>query len=100
MTNTHYFARDNIEFLKQGLELLSSINDEQYVTTAPPAFVSSVGAHMRHILDHYKQFLVGRNEGQVDYDKRKRDARLETDRAYTCSHIRQLMSEMAEITPS
>lgn len=40
---------------------------------------SSVGAHMRHILDRYLSFFKGINSGCIDYDDRQRDKSIETN---------------------
>lgn len=39
----------------------------------------SIGCHLRHGLEHITCFLEGLEAGVVDYDKRRRDAVLETD---------------------
>lgn len=39
---------------------------------------SSIGAHLRHILDRYQCFFSGLESGCVDYDGRKRDQSIET----------------------
>jgi uncharacterized damage-inducible protein DinB len=40
---------------------------------------SSIGAHMRHSLDHFLTFFGGLAEGEIDYDARERDPRIEHD---------------------
>jgi len=39
---------------------------------------SSVGAHIRHILDRFHCFFAGLREADIDYDARKRDKSIET----------------------
>lgn len=85
---SHPIARDNARFLQQGVDLLERITDDQYAATRPPVFVTPVGAHIRHILDHFDCLLEGRDTGRVDYDLRRRDRRVESDRAYALSCLR------------
>ena len=44
-----------------------------------PAGRSSIGAHLRHALEHVECLLQGMSAGLVDYDARPRDPELETD---------------------
>ena len=93
----HPFARDNIVFLKQGIELLDSIDDALYVATVPPVFGSSVGSHMRHILDHFDCLLAGLGSGRVDYDARARDRNIETVRTDAIAAMHAIVSRLAQI---
>lgn len=63
----------NLAVLRQGLELLAQIDDEQYTATAAPFFAYGVGSHFRHCLDSYTCFLRGLAQGRIDYDERARD---------------------------
>ena len=62
--------------LAQCDQLLAQLDKEDYVC-APE--VSSIGAHVRHVLERFQSFLNGLGEGMVDYDCRKRDQTLETN---------------------
>jgi hypothetical protein len=44
---------------------------------APP-FAGPVGAHLRHVVEHYEALVIGLTRGVVDYDGRPRDRQLET----------------------
>ena len=44
-----------------------------------------VGAHLRHVIEHYQRFLIGTRDGEVNYDARQRDMRIATDRNLACS---------------
>jgi len=68
------------EVLEQGLTLLKTIDDTAYKAKLSVASDASVGAHYRHCLDHFSSLLGGIPLGTIDYDTRKRDPQLETDR--------------------
>ncbi|HEX5632648.1 MAG TPA: DinB family protein [Gemmatimonadales bacterium] len=72
-------AIGNRALLQQGAALLAQLDPETYATARPGH--SSVGAQFRHILDHYRCFLVGLPEARVDYDARRRDPDVERDPA-------------------
>ena len=77
---TRSLADDSIAFLRQGIELLRVLSDDQYNASMPPVYASSVGAHIRHILDHFNCLLDGVEDGNVDYDGRERNPLIETQR--------------------
>jgi hypothetical protein len=56
-----------------------------------------VGAHFRHILDHYRAFLTGLPEGRVDYDARERRGPLETDRTLALATVLGLITDVGDI---
>jgi len=68
------------EVLDQGLILLEALDDASFTTNIPKASNASIGAHYRHCLDHFGSLLEGIDDGFIDYDARKRDPLLETDR--------------------
>lgn len=42
---------------------------------------SSIGAHIRHVIDRYQCFFHGLEAGNIDYDDRRRGTAVETDPA-------------------
>ncbi len=65
--------RANCELLQQGIQLLSRHDDRTFNATDPASYGSGIGAHFRHVLDHYRSFLEGITVGLIDYDNRERD---------------------------
>ena len=66
-----------IRSIEQCGQLLQLISAEAYVDS--PGGTSSVGAHIRHILDRFHCFLAGMPAGSIDYDARKRDKSIENN---------------------
>jgi methionine aminopeptidase len=57
---------------------------------------SSIGAHMRHIIE-YLDILVNASETDIiNYANRKRDLRLETEMAFAIEKITQLKSKLVQ----
>jgi hypothetical protein len=79
--------------LQQGLDLLEFCS-EQYAVVAPIPFDASIGQHYRHILEHFQCLLQGANSGEVNYDKRKRDARLETEVSFATRTTHDVMRQI------
>ncbi|MBL4604604.1 MAG: DinB family protein [Flavobacteriaceae bacterium] len=59
--------------LNRGIKLLNSISDEQYSSTSAPPYYSSIGSHMRHILDVFSCIFNGLETKQVDFTARERN---------------------------
>ncbi len=90
-------AARNAAYLAQGLDLLELLDDGQY--RGPTAGRGGVGAHLRHILDHYDSLWHGleREDGRVDYDRRGRDGATETDRAQAARRVRDTVDRLAAL---
>lgn len=63
-------------------ELLEQLSDEQYCQPMDLLSGASVGQHVRHIIECFQELEDGYLNGEVNYDLRKRDRRLETDRDF------------------
>ncbi len=87
-------TEENIGCLTQIAELLDQLDDGPYNREAPPPFQSTAGAHVRHTVDHYDQFLAGLPDRCLDYQARQRDMRIAEDRHYAASHIRQQIESL------
>ena len=55
---------------------------------------ASVGAHVRHCLDHFQVLSRGLRTGRFDYDDRARDRDVECDRACALARARQVSAEL------
>lgn len=61
------------DVLKQERLLLSKLDPAIYTAPGRGAFRSSIGAHIRHNLDHFTSFFDGLADGHIDYEARRRD---------------------------
>ncbi len=75
----------NIEAIDQALELIRSISDDQYRDRVNGR--SQPGAHIRHILDHYQSLRDGCCSGTTDYDCRRRQSAVETERSIAVQEL-------------
>lgn len=70
----------NRTLLDQAITLVQNQPEEQYSRACNEVFSSTIGQHIRHCVEHYEEFLMALEEGRdLDYEKRPRDLRLETD---------------------
>lgn len=88
------------EVLRQGCTLLDAINDEAYSRKEGGPQGASLGAHYRHVLDHFLCLLDGIRSGEIDYDQRRRSPELENSveaaRSATSNLIEEFRSVPAE----
>jgi len=65
------------DVLQQGCILLRNISGERYTHREEGPHGASLGAHYRHVLDHFLCLLEGLETGQIDYDQRRRSPEIE-----------------------
>jgi hypothetical protein len=65
------------DVLEQGLLFLDRVSDEVYAQQLEGVFTGSLGAHYRHVLDHFLCLSGGIRTGEVNYDHRRRSPHLE-----------------------
>jgi len=71
---------------------LLQVTDEQYRKPCNNLFMASIGQHVRHILDLFGSLLSGYANGTVNYDQRKRDILVETDKGIAISIMHNILS--------
>ena len=70
------------DVLRQGLALLAELDDRTFAAVVPAPYSASIGQHYRHVLDHFLCLEAGLATGEINYDNRDRNPRLETDIEY------------------
>jgi len=76
-TGQKTMVSSQLEILRQAKDYLNTISTLQYNEVITPNFMSSAGAHIRHIIDHYQAIKVGVQKQFIDYDIRKRESDIE-----------------------
>ncbi|MDX2369305.1 MAG: hypothetical protein QNK36_13045 [Colwellia sp.] len=83
-----------LEIIKQGEDYLNTLindnNNANYCKVFLPLFISSAGAHMRHIIDHYLALIAGLPLGEVDYDVRHRNSKVELEPKLALDKLAQI----------
>lgn len=86
--------------LEQLRDLMTLVPVEVY-RAQPAARVSgSIGAHVRHALDHVSALLVAVEGGDLQYDHRARGTTLEVDPATAVSEIERLLFRLSRSSPA
>jgi len=87
----------NVLALEEGAQLLNVLKESQYTDGFKPAFHSTIGAHFRHVLEHYRCFLSQYESSHFCYDKRERDQALECDANYAKQTISDLIAGLNNV---
>ncbi|MBL0126432.1 MAG: DinB family protein [Flavobacteriales bacterium] len=77
--------------------LVERLGQMDYAAPVPILSDSSIGQHVRHILEFYI-CLMEATDGTLDYDARKRDKSLENERVIALGKLAQLRSWTGDLT--
>jgi hypothetical protein len=88
------------EVLAQGLELLCSVDKDEYRRRVGAPYSASVGEHYRHVLEHFTCVLAGLAAREIDYDKRERDRLLETNLDYARNMTEFIVAGFRDLDPA
>lgn len=81
-------AKENLFQLKS---LLENMNEEDYKKKIDVLSGSSIGEHMRHIIEFYLLLVSGAFSGVVNYDKRERNKTIETETSTALATINKII---------
>ncbi len=80
--------------LNRGIKLLNSISDVQYSDTTTPPYFSSIGSHMRHILDVFSCIFNGLETKKVDFSARERNPLAEQTTEAGIAYFHLILSKL------
>ena len=86
-----------VRLIEQLEHLVLSLDDARYALPPRDRPSGSIGAHVRHCLDHVTAFLDGVSSGVLSYDRRVRNTRLETDRQAAVQQLRALTAALLDL---
>lgn len=84
----------NKDVLDELATFLAQVNPDDYADFSPVLKTSSIGQHVRHILELYECLLSNYESGVVCYDDRKRDKKLETEVHSAVAKIKEVQSNI------
>jgi len=86
-----------VQNLNRGTNLLNSISDDQYANNSTAPYYSSIGIHMRHILDVFNCIFEGIEKGQIDLTARQRNELAETKVAVGLDYFDRIIALLNEV---
>lgn len=89
------YCKQNLHELQQ---LLQGMEQEQYTKKLAVFSGSSLGQHVRHILEFYACIFDGIVEHKINYDNRKRELKIENNLSFSLGYIEKINAHLSEIT--
>ncbi|MDX5585735.1 MAG: DinB family protein [Aureibaculum sp.] len=83
--------------LNRGVRLLDSISDNQFSDTSVAPYNSSIGGHIRHILDIFDCIFDGLESKQINLAARKRNELAETHTAIALDYFDRILSKLKDL---
>ncbi|MCF6220876.1 MAG: DinB family protein [Robiginitomaculum sp.] len=80
--------------LQVGIKLLNTISDAQYTDVSAKPYHSSIGSHMRHILDVFDCIFEGLDGGHIDFTARKRNPLVERSAGVGIAYFEQVLVKL------
>src|SRR3954447_14950850 len=75
-------------------ESLKSLSDEEYIQPSRILFNATIGQHVRHIIELFLCLEKGYDTGVINYEKRKRDLRIQTDKDFADLLLHEIYSHL------
>ena len=69
---------------------LNALTDAEYAQPCEALFQASIGHHVRHIIELFLCLDKGYETGVVNYEKRKRDYKIETDKNFAIRLMQEI----------
>ncbi len=73
---------------------LEELSPEEYMQPSQVLLKATIGQHVRHIVELFLCLNEGYETGIVNYDKRKRDYRIETDKSIAAGLLHSIYNEI------
>ena len=80
--------------LSENIELLRQLTNEEFMQKNPELSNATIGEHMRHIIELFGCLLENYDYGLINYDDRKRDLLLQTDKNEAISILEKYLLEL------
>lgn len=75
-------------------DLLVQLTNQQYTTPSQVLFNATIGQHVRHIAELFIELEKGYTNGTVNYEKRRRDYRIETDKQVAITLLQSIRTNI------
>jgi len=72
-------VKNSKQILTQLVHLINSLTKDEYTSQLNMLNKSTIGQHIRHVVEFYNELEKGYSVGKVDYDNRKRNLSFEVD---------------------
>ncbi len=88
----------NTALLQQADELLAQLTDQDLSATRGLLFGGTIGQHVRHILEYYRQLLKEEASGRINYDRRVREPGIERQVDHARAALQDCLARLRALT--
>jgi uncharacterized damage-inducible protein DinB len=89
-----------ISLLSELKDVICHLSNSHYSQKPVGVVESSIGAHVRHCLDHVRSLLDAAEDGRLNYDHRRRGTAVENSRIAAIESIQSLVAELESLPPT
>lgn len=75
-------------------ETLNQLSNEEYMQPSKILIDATIGQHVRHIIELFQCLEKGYDEGIVNYEKRKRDYQIESDKELASALLKDIYKNL------
>ena len=90
-------VQSTLQTLQKLRQLLIQLDDATLADTSVPPYYSSIGRHIRHILDFYDCILSVESKDKIDLTARKRNKHVETCCNEASNYLENIISKLTSI---
>lgn len=83
-----------IQTIEKFKQVLLQLPEGCYTKSCESLSKATIGQHSRHIIELYLCLLQGYELGEVSYDKRKRDRKIENELDYAIEQLQYIQNEL------
>ncbi|MES2647970.1 MAG: hypothetical protein V4717_13910 [Bacteroidota bacterium] len=80
------------QLVRQINDIISQLTDDEYSRPLNVFNGSSIGQHTRHVIEFFAELEQGYQNGLINYDNRKRNKKLETDKQFALDLLNEFTS--------
>jgi uncharacterized damage-inducible protein DinB len=83
-----------IDIFGQVQAVILQLSDEEYEKKGALLLNASIGQHVRHMIELFTELGIGYESGTVNYENRKRDHNIETNRELASGILREIAANL------
>ena len=86
--------------LQEAIDAATTVTPAQFAQRHPEVDADSIGAHLRHHIEHLELLFAGAASGTVNYDARCRDPEVERDPAVAVARCQAMIARLERLDTS
>ncbi|HSB94397.1 MAG TPA: hypothetical protein VLC28_14840 [Flavitalea sp.] len=75
-------------------QVILQVTEEEYSKPCTTLFKNTIGQHVRHVIELFQCLESGYDDAVVNYEKRPRDKRIETDKGFAQSLLTEIYQNL------